>query len=109
MIEDGYVEITQDEWEYYVGNMGEGDNGTGYIRDPKTGKPISAPPYVPTKEEKLSQLENEYKQEKAKLEGYFSAALLMDDTETQEELKSEMAELADWYEEEKKSIEGSAE
>jgi hypothetical protein len=33
----------------------------------------------------------------------------MDDTDTQTELKSEMAELAEWYAEEKKSIEGSAE
>jgi len=33
----------------------------------------------------------------------------MDDTETQEELKAEMTDLADWYAEEKKSIEGSAE
>jgi hypothetical protein len=64
---------------------------------------------VPTKEEKLAQLEIEYQQEKAQLEGYFNTALLMDDTETQEELKAEMAELADWYAEEKKSIEGSAE
>ena len=102
MIANGYVEITEDEWNYYVGNMGEGDNGTGYIR--VNGKPISAPPYTPTKEEKLAQLEAEYKTEKAKLEGYFNTALLMDDTETQEELKSEMADLADWYAEEKKAI-----
>lgn len=109
MIANGFVEITQNEWEYYVGNHGTGDNNTGYIRDPQTGKPISAPPYVPTKEEKLAQLEAEYQQEKAQLEGYFNTALLMDDTETQEELKAEMADLANWYAEEKKSIEGSAE
>lgn len=107
MFDKGFVEITEDEWNYYVGNMGEGDNGTGYIR--VDGKPVSAPPHVLTKEEKLAQLEAEYKTEKAKLEGYFNTALLMDDTETQEELKSEMAELAEWYAEEKKSIEGSAE
>ena len=104
MIEDGYVEITQDEWEYYVGNKGEGDNGTGYIR--VDGKPVSAPPYVPTKEEKLAELESEYQQEKAKLEGYFSTALLMDDTETQDELKAELSELETWYAEEKAEIEG---
>ena len=40
----GYVEIPESEWLYYIGGVGNGDNGTGYIRDPKTGKPISAPP-----------------------------------------------------------------
>jgi hypothetical protein len=104
MLEAGFVEISEEEWNYYVGNKGMGDNGTGYIRDPQTGKPVPAPPYVPTKEEKLAQLEIEYQQEKAQLEGYFNTALLMNDTETQEELKSEMADLADWYAEEKKAI-----
>lgn len=40
----GCVEISDEEWAYYIGNRGAGDNGTGYIRDPKTGKPVSAPP-----------------------------------------------------------------
>ena len=103
-LDDGYLETSDEDYAYYVGNHGEGDNGTGYIRDSQTGKPVSAPPHVLTKEEKLAQLETEYQQEKAKLEGYFNTALLMDDTETQEELKSEMADLADWYAEEKKAI-----
>jgi hypothetical protein len=104
LINEGFVEIDENEWNYYVGNKGEGDNGTGYIR--VNGKPISAPPYVPTKDEKLAQLEAEYEQEKAQLKGYFNTALLMDDTETQEELKQEMAELETWYAEEKAEIEG---
>lgn len=62
-----------------------------------------------TKAEKLFFLETTFREEKRQLEDYFSAALLMDDTDTQTELKAEMADLADWYEEEKKSIEGSAE
>ena len=40
----GYVIISAEDWGYYVGAHGTGDNGTGYIRDPKTGKPVSAPP-----------------------------------------------------------------
>ena len=40
----GCVEISDEEWAYYIGNRGMGDNGTGYIRDLKTGKPVSAPP-----------------------------------------------------------------
>ena len=43
---EGYVELTQDEWEYYTNNK-----GMGYIRDPKTGRPVSAPPRVYTKTE----------------------------------------------------------
>ena len=64
MLEAGFVEITQEEWEYYVGNKGAGDNGTGYIRG-KDGKPVSAPAHVPTKEEKLAQLDAQYDADKA--------------------------------------------
>ena len=44
----GFVEIPESEWLYYIGGMGRGDNGTGYIRDTKTGKPVSAPPVETT-------------------------------------------------------------
>ena len=43
-IDDGYVPISDEDYQHYIGNRGAGDNGTGYIRDPKTGKPVSAPP-----------------------------------------------------------------
>ena len=43
-IRQGYVAISEEDFAYYVGVRGTGDNGTGYIRDPKTGKPVSAPP-----------------------------------------------------------------
>ena len=43
-IDDGYIPITDEDYQHYAGNRGMGDNGTGYIRDPKTGKPVSAPP-----------------------------------------------------------------
>ena len=46
-IDDGYIPISDDDYQYYIGNRGAGDNGTGYIRDPKTGKPVSAPPAPP--------------------------------------------------------------
>lgn len=99
MIANGFVEIDEEEWALYCE-----DGGNKYIR--VDGKPTLAPPHVPTKDELLVQLENEYKQEKAKLEGYFSTALLMDDTETQDELKAELSELETWYAEEKAEIEG---
>ena len=43
-INDGYIPISDEDYQHYIGNRGTGDNGTGYIRDPKTGKPVSAPP-----------------------------------------------------------------
>lgn len=43
-IKDGYIPISDEDYQTYIGNRGAGDNGTGYIRDPQTGKPVSAPP-----------------------------------------------------------------
>lgn len=43
-IDDGYIPISDEDYQHYIGNRGQGDNGTGYIRDAKTGKPVSAPP-----------------------------------------------------------------
>ena len=52
----GYVVISTEDWGYYVGAHGTGDNGTGYVRDPKTGNPSSAPPapLVETTEEPMA-------------------------------------------------------
>ncbi|WP_313994649.1 hypothetical protein [uncultured Selenomonas sp.] len=46
-IDEGYIPISDEDYQHYIGNRGVGDNGTGYIRDPKTGKPVSAPPAPP--------------------------------------------------------------
>ena len=46
-LDDGYIPITDEDYQHYVGNRGMGDNGTGYIRAQKTGKPVSAPPAPP--------------------------------------------------------------
>ena len=43
----GYIPISDEDYQHYIGNRGAGDNGTGYVRDPKTGKPVSAPPAPP--------------------------------------------------------------
>lgn len=103
MIANGYVEIDEDEWSYYVGNHGEGDNGTGYIR--VDGKPVSAPAHVPTKEEKLAILEAEYEQESAELEKYYNKANIKNDTDLMAELREEMAGLEAEYEAKRKEIE----
>lgn len=50
-LEDGYIVISDEDYQHYIGNRGAGDNGTGYIRDPKTGKPVSAPPAPPVEAE----------------------------------------------------------
>lgn len=57
---EGYIKVSTEDYQYYVGNKGEGDNGTGYIRDTETGKPVSAPARVITLEEKANTLKNEY-------------------------------------------------
>ncbi len=63
-IDSGYIETSEEDWNYYIGNHGEGENGTGYIRDPNTGKPIPAPPLEPTldelKQDALSKAYNEF-------------------------------------------------
>ena len=50
-INDGYIPVSEEDYQHYIGNRGAGDNGTGYIRDPKTGKPVSAPPAPPVEAE----------------------------------------------------------
>lgn len=55
---EGYIEVSDEDWNYYTGNMGDGDNGTGYIRDSTTGKPISAPARVITLEEQANALKS---------------------------------------------------
>lgn len=52
LLNEGYIIISAEDWHHYVGNRGTGDNGTGYIRDAKTGKPVSAPaPALPSIED----------------------------------------------------------
>ena len=51
---EGYVPITDEDYQHYIGNRGMGDNGTGYVRNPETGKPVSAPP-APAVEAKPSE------------------------------------------------------
>lgn len=50
-LDDGYIPISDEDYQHYIGNRGAGDNGTGYIRDPQTGKPVSAPPAPPVEAE----------------------------------------------------------
>jgi len=101
---EGYIEISEDDWNYYVGNKGQGKNGTGYIRG-ADGKPVDAPAYVPTKEEQLAQLDSQYDSDKDVLAKYYLDAVLSGNTELQGELKTELDTLNAEYEAARKEIE----
>ena len=56
---EGYIEISDEDYMYYIGNRGNGKNNTGYIRG-DDGKPIDAPAHVPSKEEQANALASTY-------------------------------------------------
>ena len=103
-LKQGYIEIDEDEWSYYVGNKGQGKNGTGYIRG-ADGKPTDAPAYVPTKAEKIAALDVQYDNDKIVLSKYFTEATLSGDTALQEELRQELDDLNAKYTAKRKEIE----
>lgn len=103
-IADGYIEISEEEWAFYVGNKGNGANGTGFIRG-ADGKPTDAPAYVPTKEEKLAQLDAQYDADKAELSKYYVDAALTGDADAQAELKNALSELNAQYDAGRKALE----
>lgn len=51
LMREGYKNIDDETYNVLMGNRGTGNNGTGYIRDPKTGKLVSAPPAPPVEAE----------------------------------------------------------
>lgn len=105
MLKNGFIEISEEDWNYYVGNKGMGDNGAGYVRDAKTGKPVSAPPYIPSKAEKIVRLEAQYNTQKEEVKGYLLEAILLDDTDTISELKQEMAGVEADYQAKREELE----
>lgn len=66
-------------------------------------------PYVPTKEEKLAELDAQYDADKAEIVKYFNESQLAEDTELQNELREEMAEIDAQYIEDRKAIEDEPE
>ena len=66
-------------------------------------------PYVPTKEEQLAALDAQYDADKAEIVKYFNEAQLAGDTELQDELRAEMAEIDAQYVEDRKAIEDEPE
>lgn len=87
----------------------EGKQPDGYMTEEEWGKLHPPVPYVPTKEEKLAELDAQYDADKAEIVKYFNEAALVNDAELQDELRAEMAEIDETYADERKKIEeGSA-
>lgn len=91
-LDDGYLETSDEDYAYYVGNRGNGANGTGYVRG-ADGKPTDAPAHVPSTDEKKQAIITQYETDKDELMKYYADAAIHDDTELMAELKEEMAEL----------------
>lgn len=104
-IADGYIETSDEDYEFYAGNKGDGANGTGYIRG-EDGKPTDAPAYEPTVNEQIATLDAAYDREKTELANYFLEATINGDTELQAELKAEIEQLNANYDEKRRELEG---
>ncbi len=104
-IKEGYVETSAEDYAYYVGNKGNGANGTGYIRG-KDGKPTDAPAHTPSTEEKKQAVIAQYEADKDGLMKYYADAALHDDTELMADLKAEMTALDEKFAEDMKELEG---
>ena len=99
MLANGCFEISDTEHDYYVGNMGAGDNGTGYIRDAVTGKPVSAPPAPkPSKAQRIAQLEKDFESARFTISTYYMEAVLDGNVEVQKDLQVELSELKEQFE-----------
>ena len=99
---DGYVEIDEDEWNYLVGNKGQGDNGTGYIYDVANKKVKSAPPAPePTKaevaEQKKAQLDASYEADKKELLSQYAEAVAYNDADTSKAVQEQLTALDAQY------------
>lgn len=96
-LDDGYIETSDDDYAYYVGNRGTGANGTGYIRG-KDGKPTDAPAIVVTTEQKQASIAADYESQISELKDALATATLAGDDALIAELKSEYAEVKSEYE-----------
>lgn len=94
---EGYIEVSDEGWNYYTGNCGDGDNDTGYIRDSITGKPISAPARVITLEEQANALKAEYEAKVKAIDEAIQIAKNNNDDEYVRELQQERQNILDEY------------
>ena len=88
-LDEGYLETSDEDYAFYVGNKGTGKNGTGYVRG-ADGKPTDAPAYVPSINEKKQVIITQYEADKEELKSQYADAMMMDDDEVKAELKEEL-------------------
>ena len=96
-LDDGYIETSEEDYAYYVGNRGTGANGTGYVRG-ADGKPIAAPAIIVTTEQKQASIAADYESQISELKDALAAATLAGDESLIAELKSEYADVKSEYE-----------
>lgn len=94
-VADGFFNISDEDYNRYLGNYGFGENGTGYIRDSQTKKPVSAPPV--SNSQKALLIRVEYEQELQNLKDAMMTAIINGDEELQNEIKSDYTELMSEY------------
>ena len=94
---EGYIKVSTEDYQYYVGNKGSGANGTGYIRDSQTGKPISAPARVITLEEQANALKLEYEANVKAIDEAIQIAKNNGDDEYVSELQQERQNILNEY------------
>ena len=96
-LDDGYIETSEEDYAYYVGNRGTGANGTGYVRG-ADGKPIDAPAIIVTTEQKQASIAADYESQISELKDALATATLAGDELLIAELKSEYADVKSEYE-----------
>ena len=96
-LDEGYIETSDEDYAYYVGNRGNGANGTGYVRV-ADGKPTDAPAIVVTTEQRQASIAADYESQISELKDALATATLAGDDALIAELKSEYAEVKSEYE-----------
>ena len=94
---EGYIKVSTEDYQYYVGNKGAGANGTGYIRDSQTGKPADAPARVVTLEEQANVLKNSYENNVKAVDEAIQVAKNNGDTAYVDELQIERQNILKEY------------
>ena len=105
-LDDGYIETSEEDYSFYIGNEGAGANNTGFIRDMKKGSVIDAPAITVSKEEQLKELDTRYESDKKTLALQYLDAAMSADNDTMAAIKEEMAKLNEKYDADYKSIKG---
>ena len=113
-LDNGFIEITEEEWHYLVGNKGQGDNGAGYIYDVANKKVKSAPPAPePTKaevaEQKKAQLDASYEADKKELLSQYAEAVAYNDTDTAKAVQEQLTALDAQYDADYRAAEEGSE